>query len=330
MGQMKRVYCYTGSSGSSTYFDAYFIAKYSKKFKYSITSGEKYPPSRSAVILFTDPGTFCAYAPNFAKFPHKIVCWWHGDKSTPNRGVRKRIPIAEKYLPKCAAIIVSCDQGYESVRSIGVKKRLITRIPLGVDLSLFKPKDSARARLKLGIPLDSFCVGSFQRDTDKRGGPKVIKGPDILVDVLEILHKDIPHLFVLLSGRRRSYVSERLRSAGIPFKHSFVEDYVGMPRLYSALDCYLIAARVEGGPKGLMEAPACNVPVVSTDCGMARDAIQEGVNGYICAINDSKSLAARILQIYNGSITGPLRTTIEKFDYESGIIKQYESLFRKV
>ena len=326
---MKNIYCYTGSKESSTYWDAYFLQKYAQKFRYSITSSKKLPNDRNDLLLFTDPSAFCAYASAVAKYPHKIVCWWHGDKYTPNKGVKKRIPIAKKYLPSCT-VIVSCDQGEKSVLSIGVPKKNIVRIPLGVDLSIFRPEKKSVARSKIGVPDGVFCVGSFQRDTDKRGGPKKIKGPDLFADAITIAKESIPNIFVLLSGRRRDYVMGRLKSIDVPCKHILVDKFERMARLYSALDCYLMSSRVEGGPKSLIESPACNTPVVATDCGMAKQVIKNGVNGFLCDI-DASQLAVKLVEVYQKGIApGGLRPSVQMYDYKNGIINKYESLFLKI
>lgn len=322
---MKTIYCYTGSKSSSTYFDAYFLKKYANHFKYCIYTSNKLPRSRNDIVLFTDPSAFCSYAHSFSKFPHKIVCWWHGDKNTPNKGVKERISIAKKHLPKCTSVITSCKQGYNSVLSLGVHPHKITTIPLGVDMNIFRPINKTKSKKSIKVPSDCFCVGSFQRDTDKRGGPKIIKGPDTFISVISRVKEIIPNLFILLSGRRRDYVISNLKKMGVRYKYVYEDNYGKMYRLYNALDCYLMTSRVEGGPKGVIEAPSCNVPVVATDCGMSMDVIKNGVNGYVADIDDVDSLSNYLVNIYNKPLTD-IRHTVSEFDYKSSIVPKYEKL----
>src|SRR3990167_7496117 len=63
-----------------------------------------------------------------------------------------------------------------------------------------------------------FIVGSFQRDTEADGKPKLEKGPDNFLACVKLLHKDYKDkLRVLLAGTRRQWLVEQLSSLGIDF-----------------------------------------------------------------------------------------------------------------
>ena len=87
----------------------------------------------------------------------------------------------------------------------------------GVDLDNFPLVDQTgrtRARAELDIPESAFVVGSFVKDGVGLGDgsePKLVKGPDTLVEVLARLHKEIPGLVVLLTGPARGYVRRYFR-----------------------------------------------------------------------------------------------------------------------
>ena len=55
----------------------------------------------------------------------------------------------------------------------------------------------------------------------------------------------------------------------------------GVADFYRALDAYWVTSRIEGGPVPLLESMATGVPVVSTPVGVALEAIEEGVNGFV-------------------------------------------------
>ena len=69
-----------------------------------------------------------------------------------------------------------------------------------------------------------------------------------------------------------------------------MSDYKDVVRYYSVLDVYLITSRTEGGPKLVLEAFACGIPVVSTRVGMCADLIDDSVNGFLCDIEDVDNL----------------------------------------
>tara|TARA_Y100000593_G_C4267628_1_gene315672 strand:+ start:294 stop:1208 length:915 start_codon:yes stop_codon:yes gene_type:complete len=132
-------------------------------------------------------------------------------------------------------------------------------------------EDKESCRKKLGLSLDSFIVGSFQRDTE--GGdlktPKLEKGPDLFCDYVEKINKK--NLHVLLGGWRRQYVISRLEASKIPFTYFELADLERLNQMYCSLDLYVISSRYEGGPQSALEAAGMKVPIVSTDVGMVPD-----------------------------------------------------------
>lgn len=58
---------------------------------------------------------------------------------------------------------------------------------------------------------------------------------------------------------------------------------------------FVMTSSFEGMPNSLMEAMAAGLPCISTDCPTGpRDLIEDGVNGYLVAIDDDRVLAERI------------------------------------
>lgn len=185
----------------------------------------------------------------------------------------------------------------------GIPKTKIALIPLGVDLSLFRPplsEERERVRHELGIPESAICIGSFHKDGEgwEEGlKPKLIKGPDILMDVLARLKKGYPNIFVLLSGPARGYIKQNLGILGIPYKHIYFEDATKVAGLYHALDTYLVTSREEGGPKGVLEALAAGVPLVSTKVGLVPDLVEHESEGLLAEIEDVDGLVAQVSRL---------------------------------
>ncbi len=59
---------------------------------------------------------------------------------------------------------------------------------------------------------------------------------------------------------------------------------------------YILTSNYEGMPNALAEALALGIPSISTDCptGGARELIQDGVNGFLVPVNDSKMIAEKM------------------------------------
>jgi colanic acid/amylovoran biosynthesis glycosyltransferase len=68
-------------------------------------------------------------------------------------------------------------------------------------------------------------------------------------------------------------------------------------RLHDA-DVLLHASLSEGIPNAVLEAMACAVPVVVTDCGGIREAVTDGREGFVVPRRDSPQLAAALLALW--------------------------------
>ena len=167
------------------------------------------------------------------------------------------------------------------VISLKTKKELekltdkeIIYIPFWSDQNTwFKIDDKDNLRNKYGLPLDAYIIGSFQRDTEGSDlkSPKLIKGPDRLIQIIESKNKEFNKVFILLSGKRRQYVIKELENLNIDYKYFEMVNTDQLNELYNCLDLYIVASRVEGGPQAIIECALSKTPIISTDVGVASE-----------------------------------------------------------
>lgn len=234
---------------------------------------------------------------------HVFLTWHHGDPNDPNIGMQQvfeKLPLA---VPLVEKFVVSNEITRRHLLGWGMPAEKMVKIPIGVDLPRFSPpalSERQKIRAELGIPENAVCIGSFQKDGEGWGdgvNPKLIKGPDIFLDVIAILANRYPNLMILLTGPARGYVKTGLEKIGVPYVHKFLENPSSVGRYYQALDLYLISSRVEGGPIALMESWATGIPVVSTRMGMPADYIEHGENGLLAEVEDATALAENAAQL---------------------------------
>ena len=70
-----------------------------------------------------------------------------------------------------------------------------------------------------------------------------------------------------------------------------------MPGLLQSVDAVILPSYREGLPKGLIEAGACALPLVTTDVPGCREVVEDGVSGLLVPVKDSAALAAAIARL---------------------------------
>jgi len=234
-----------------------------------------------------------------------IGLWWHGRVDSADPAIQLAVERLRRVHHAFDLFQVTCSIARETLIAVGVPSEKIVLLPEGVNVQMFRPPIDNGARMAvrrdLGIDDQTLVVGCFQKDGDGWDAgqtPKLIKGPDVLVEALARLHRRTP-IVALIPGPARGYVTRGLTDAGVPFIAPGFVARAAVPRLYHALDLYMSPSRDEGGPAGMLEAMASGVPVVSTRAGMAVDLIDPGMNGALVDVGDADGLAdaaAELLQ----------------------------------
>ncbi len=262
-------------TGSINKMDASFI---------KLTSFPKY--HKNKVIHFGSQYMWVDWYKFLPKNNHYIVSFFHGKKED-GKEVEDHIVKFIESVPYLKTIIVSSSIIKKRLLSWGVPSNQIHLNPIRVDNFHFKPTTSLRKnyiRKEYGIHGKSIVIGSFQKDGIGWGKgyiPKLIKGPDIFINVIKLLKAQSYDITVFLTGPSRGYIKKELEKINVKFIHKYFKNQSDLLNCYHALDLYLITSREEGGPMGLMEAMASGIPVVSTPVGMAVDLIKNNFSGKI-------------------------------------------------
>ena len=196
----------------------------------------------------------------------------------------------------------------------------ITSIPLWIDGSkFFHIEDKEMLRKKYNIEEFDYVVGSFQRDTEGKDliSPKLIKGPDVFINIIKQLFEDNKNLLVLLTGKRRQYVINELNKIGVRYLYLEMVNFKVLNELYNLLDLYIVSSRIEGGPQSILECAVSKTPIVSTRVGVAEEILNPK------SIYDFDSFKSATPD------TDFAYKNIEKFIIPKGMEK-YKSMFKDV
>ena len=174
-------------------------------------------------------------------------------------------------------------------------------------------------------PIDIQHVNSFiskpdasANDVDKvftfvslgRLGPE--KNHSILIKAVALIKEQPFRLQIIGKGVLREKLEEEIKLAGLSDK-VFLLPFNSQPfTLLSKADCFLLSSNFEGFPNVLLEAMACGLPVISTDCKSGprellapdldiqdnlKDQLMLGEYGILVPVNDPVTMSKAMLEM---------------------------------
>jgi glycosyltransferase involved in cell wall biosynthesis len=165
-------------------------------------------------------------------------------------------------------------------------------IPNGVDLSVFKPNDRAKARSVLGLDKEAKIL----LFTSYGIRESIWKDYQTMRKVIMILSRESGARKLKFIGLGEEGGNERLGNIDIEFI-PYQEDPQVVAKFYQAADVYVHPARAENFPTSVIESFACGTPVVATKVGGIPEQIEEGGNGFLVEVDDAEGMAARIREV---------------------------------
>jgi teichuronic acid biosynthesis glycosyltransferase TuaC len=174
--------------------------------------------------------------------------------------------------------------------NLGINEEKVHVVPNGVDTRKFKPAGKAHARDLLNLPQDKNIVLFV-------GALRKIKGVDYLIEAAKNFVNTNTDLFMVGrdDGLRKNLekraqelkIADRIRFIG-PVNHEDV------PLWISAADIMVLPSLSEGRPNVVLEALACEVPVVATDVGGIPELMVDGETGYLVPAKNPVELSRKI------------------------------------
>jgi len=270
----------------------------------------------------------------FVKVPTKIFVSVHTtiSKVKKNRlDIRARlIPYFEQWLYPKADKVIAVSQGIKNDISeyLGINREKIIMIynPI-VDEEIFKLSQE---------PVDHPWFHNFKIPIILAvGALKKQKNYPLLFKAFKLICREFTvRLVILGEGKERENLENLSRELKIADKIDLLGFQSNPYKFIAKASIFALSSSCEGLPTVLVEAMACGIPVVSTDCPSGpREIITEpGYNGLLVWVDNPKALAKAIFQILDNkdlamrlSIGGLERS---KYFEASKITREYEGLFK--
>lgn len=224
----------------------------------------------SAIIHVQRPEDLLPFVIFFKKNPK--VCTLHGlsqKKIQLKKGklIAMIYELIETFTLKRTDSIICVDDStkeYYIHKYPWIKKKLAV-IPVGIDLTIFKPLDKREMRKKYGFSMNEkiiMYVGRLEAE----------KNLEFLIDIFYKLNNKLCILVLVGNGREKTKLQKICLDRGMEnviFLGEFVQDKI--PEILNCADLFILTSLFESGPLVVLEAIACNIPVVSTDVGRVRE-----------------------------------------------------------
>lgn len=162
----------------------------------------------------------------------------------------------------------------------------------GLDLDRFTPTAAQFVNAKREHGFDDefviFTLGQLVRK----------KRFDVVVAAMSLLRTSARPVRCLIAGEgpMRSDLQAQIRDESLDSLVTLIgaAHFDQVPGYYAACDAFVFASAAEGFGNVIVEAMAMAKPVVSTPVGVAKDIIEDGVNGFLFPFGDAAALAERL------------------------------------
>ncbi|MGI0118038.1 glycosyltransferase [Zooshikella sp. RANM57] len=161
-----------------------------------------------------------------------------------------------------------------------------------VDYELLKSQliDRESARKKLGLPLGKFVYANVGRLHPDKDQATLIKA------FSQVIQKQPNSLLAIMgSGRLQNELEGLAKTLGIMDSVLFLGQVKEAAKYFKAFDSFVLSSDHEPFGMVLLEAMAAGLPIISTDCGGAREVVSEC--GSLFPLGDDTALVNKMLEV---------------------------------
>jgi glycosyltransferase involved in cell wall biosynthesis len=188
-------------------------------------------------------------------------------------------------LRRVQRVCIVADTMYQPLRDAGIPGEHIRLVENGIDTTRFRADLPGITREELDIPADAFVFGGVMRLSAE-------KNPLGLLDAFAHVARDAPHACLVVAGdgpERREF-EQRAGAAGLADRIRLLGVRKDPEHLYPLFDCFVLPSLTEGLPLALLEAMACERPVIASRVGQVA-AVLEDLPAALVPAGDALSLA---------------------------------------
>jgi len=195
-------------------------------------------------------------------------------------------------------VIANCKMVQNQLVREGVAPKRIIQHYNGLDLDRLKVPEGLRredARAMFGLPNDR----RFMTIVANLHNP--VKAHPMFLRSAALVRRAIPDAAFVIAGEGElePMLREFAAELGIADDVFFIGRCDRVAELLFASDIGVLSSRAEGFANAVLEYMAAGLPVVATDVGGLREAIEEGETGFLVPSGDHATMAERIIELLN-------------------------------
>ena len=184
-------------------------------------------------------------------------------------------------LERADCILVQSSFCRDSMVCSGIPEEKIFINPMGVDTSMFQPRQS--------VPINPrfICVGTIC----------LRKGHQYLFRAFELVKKRLPDAELICVGQYKTdFRHERPRWEGT-FRHIPSLSHSDLAALLQTCTAFVFPSQEEGIARAQIEALAVGLPVIGTHEGGATTLVRDGIEGFIVRGRDPNHIAEAMIRV---------------------------------
>lgn len=226
------------------------------------------------------------------EIPAIVSCRGSQVNIAPHNPYRKQfVEGLRQTFRKAAAVHGVSKEILEEAKSLGLEPSKGRVIHPAVDADFFTPSTARTVN-------NRFTVLSTGSLIWRKGYEYALMAIRFLIDRAV----DVDY-HIIGDGQERQRVLYTIQDLGLE-KHVILHGYLAPNEVRGCLrgaDAFLLASLSEGISNAVLEAMSCGLPVVTTDCGGMRDAITDGVEGFVVPPRNPQAMADVLAELHQNA-----------------------------
>jgi L-malate glycosyltransferase len=175
----------------------------------------------------------------------------------------------------------------EVLRDCGIPEQKVVRVYSSIDFKRLEVPPADRS--EFGISEDTTLLFNAGALVDHKDQDTLLQTMAQLCQVYENLH-----LLVAGEGKLREALEAQITALGLESQVTLAGHRDDVPAWMQAADCYISSSWSEGLGTSVLEALACETPVVATEAGGVGEMVLTGKTGCLVPNRDPEALAAGV------------------------------------